>query len=93
MKLTYLPQWKVQNNSKKQFVIQEDEASISIVSPINEYAMGILSQVTFSTTNGVVTEATVENILNSCFGNHAICCRKCYLTQNSHGIFINWTNY
>ncbi|MCD8821147.1 hypothetical protein MXL82_04820 [Staphylococcus gallinarum] len=61
MKLTYLPQWKVQNNSKKQFVIQEDEASISIVSPINEYAMGILSQVTFSTTNGVVTEATVEN--------------------------------
>ncbi|MCQ9289266.1 hypothetical protein NQ035_10330 [Staphylococcus gallinarum] len=61
MKLTYLPQWKVQNNSKKQFVIQEDEVSISIVSPINEYAMGILSQVTFSTTNGVVTEATVEN--------------------------------
>lgn len=61
MKLTYLPQWKVQNNSKKQFVIQEDETSISIVSPINEYAMGILSQVTFSTTNGVVTEATVEN--------------------------------
>jgi hypothetical protein len=61
LKLTYLPQWKVQNNSKKQFVIQEDEASISIVSPINEYAMGILSQVTFSTTNGVVTEATVEN--------------------------------
>lgn len=61
MKLTYLPQWKVQNNSKKEFVIQEDETSISIVSPINEYAMGILSQVTFSTTNGVVTEATVEN--------------------------------
>ncbi|MBU7218608.1 hypothetical protein OXR01_06475 [Staphylococcus gallinarum] len=61
MKLTYLPQWKVQNNSKKEFVIQEDETSISIVSPINEYAMGILSQVTFSTTNGVVTETTVEN--------------------------------
>ncbi|MCD8843540.1 hypothetical protein [Staphylococcus gallinarum] len=61
MKLTYLPQWKVQNNSKKQFVIQEDETSISIVSPINEYAMGILSQVTFSTTNDVVTETTVEN--------------------------------
>lgn len=61
MKLTYLPQWKVQNNSKKQFIIQEDETSISIVSPINDYAMGILSQITFTIVNGDVIQTTIEN--------------------------------
>ncbi|MCG7339487.1 hypothetical protein MHZ36_09295 [Staphylococcus sp. ACRSN] len=61
MKLTYLPQWQIKNNSTKQFVIQEDEQSVSLVSPINEYAMGILSQVTFTIINGEVKQAVVEN--------------------------------
>ncbi|WP_260980745.1 hypothetical protein [Staphylococcus cohnii] len=41
MKLTYLPKWQLINQSQKQFMIQEDTTSISLVSPINEYAMGI----------------------------------------------------
>lgn len=45
MKLTYLPEWQLINQSKQAFAIQEDENSISLVSPINDYAMGILSQV------------------------------------------------
>ncbi|KRG09087.1 hypothetical protein AST00_04720 [Staphylococcus equorum] len=61
MKLTYLPQWEVINQSQKQFVIQEDANSISLVSPINDYAMGILSQVHFSIQNGEVISTTVEN--------------------------------
>ncbi|MEY6486510.1 hypothetical protein A4A32_11165 [Staphylococcus equorum] len=61
MKLTYLPQWEVINQSQKQFVIQEDDNSISLVSPINDYAMGILSQVHFSIQNGEVISTTVEN--------------------------------
>lgn len=61
LKLTYLPQWEVINQSQKQFVIQEDANSISLVSPINDYAMGILSQVHFSIQNGEVISTTVEN--------------------------------
>ena len=60
MNLTYLPQWTVINQSQKQFVIQEDETSISIVSPINDYAMGILSQVSFDTEQGTVIIYKVE---------------------------------
>ncbi|MGW7975360.1 hypothetical protein BU116_12790 [Staphylococcus xylosus] len=61
MNLTYLPQWSVINQSQKQFVIQEDATSISIVSPINDYAMGILSQVSFDIEQGTVTNYKVEN--------------------------------
>ncbi|HLR18589.1 MAG TPA: hypothetical protein VK115_01570 [Staphylococcus sp.] len=61
MNLTYLPNWKVDNQSQKQFVIQEDSNSMSLVSPINDYAMGILSQVHFTIQNGEVINTTVEN--------------------------------
>ncbi|MEB7462021.1 hypothetical protein NGC05_04900 [Staphylococcus succinus] len=61
MKLTYLPQWEVINQSQKQFVIQEDSNTLSLVSPINDYAMGILSQVFFTLNNGEVTSTKVEN--------------------------------
>lgn len=61
MNLTYLPQWAVINQSQKQFVIQEDNTSLSIVSPINDYAMGILSQVYFDIEEGVITNYKIEN--------------------------------
>ncbi|MDW8570515.1 hypothetical protein AABD40_12665 [Staphylococcus shinii] len=61
MNLTYLPQWTVINQSQKQFVIQEDNTSLSIVSPINDYAMGILSQVYFDVDGGVITNYKIEN--------------------------------
>lgn len=61
MNLTYLPQWTVINQSQKQFVIQEDETSISIVSPINDHDMGILSQVSFDIEQGTVINYKVEN--------------------------------
>lgn len=61
MKLTYLPEWQLINQSKQAFAIQEDENSISLVSPINEYAMGILSQVFFTIENDEVTDTSVEN--------------------------------
>lgn len=61
MKLTYLPQWQLINQSKQAFAIQEDENSISLVSPINDYAMGILSQVFFTIKNDEVTDTSVEN--------------------------------
>jgi len=61
LNLTYLPNWKVDNQSQKQFVIQEDSNSMSLVSPINDYAMGILSQVHFTIQNGEVINTTVEN--------------------------------
>lgn len=61
MNLTYLPQWAVINQSQKQFVIQEDNTSLSIVSPINDYAMGILSQVYFDVDGGVITNYKIEN--------------------------------
>ncbi|MGW7814792.1 hypothetical protein ACWEVF_02655 [Staphylococcus xylosus] len=64
MNLTYLPQWTVINQSQKQFVIQEDETSISIVSPINDHAMGILSQVTFDIEQGAVINYKVETTAN-----------------------------
>ena len=61
MKLTYLPEWQLINQSKQAFAIQEDENSISLVSPINDYAMGILSQVFFTMKNDEVTDTSVEN--------------------------------
>lgn len=61
MKLTYLPEWQLINQSKQAFAIQEDENSISLVSPINDYAMGILSQVFFTIENDEVTDSSVEN--------------------------------
>lgn len=61
MKLTYLPEWQLTNQSKQAFAIQEDENSISLVSPINDYAMGILSQVFFTIENDEVTDTSVEN--------------------------------
>lgn len=61
MNLTYLPQWAVINQSQKQFVIQEDNTSLSIVSPINDYAMGILSQVYFDVDGGVIANYKIEN--------------------------------
>ncbi|MFD3219688.1 hypothetical protein ACE3LZ_01645 [Staphylococcus saprophyticus] len=61
MKLTYLPEWQLINQSKQAFAIQEDENSISVVSPINDYAMGILSQVFFTIENDEVTDTSVEN--------------------------------
>ena len=61
MKLTYLPEWQLINQSKQAFAIQEDENSISLVSPINDYAMGILSQVFFTIKNDEVTDTSVEN--------------------------------
>ena len=39
MKLTYLPEWQLINQSKQAFAIQEDENSISLVSPINDYTI------------------------------------------------------
>ncbi|MDW3869597.1 hypothetical protein [Staphylococcus saprophyticus] len=61
MKLTYLPEWQLINQSKQALAIQEDENSISLVSPINDYAMGILSQVFFTIENDEVTDTSVEN--------------------------------
>ena len=61
MKLTYLPEWQLINQSKQAFAIQEDENSISLVSPINDYDMGILSQVFFTIKNDEVTDTSVEN--------------------------------
>ncbi|MDW3887287.1 hypothetical protein ACIGHC_05430 [Staphylococcus saprophyticus] len=61
MKLTYLPEWQLINQSKQAYAIQEDENSISLVSPINDYAMGILSQVFFTIENDEVTDTSVEN--------------------------------
>lgn len=61
MKLTYLPKWQIINQSKKNFMIQEDTTSISLVSPINEYAMGILSQIYFTIEQGNVVNTTIEN--------------------------------
>lgn len=61
MKLTYLPQWQIINQSQKNFMIQEDTTSISLVSPINEYAMGILSQIYFTIEQGNVVITTIEN--------------------------------
>lgn len=61
MKLTFLPEWQIINQSKQSFAIQEDETSISLVSPINDYAMGILSQVFFTIDQGKVTRTQVEN--------------------------------
>ena len=61
MKLTYLPEWQLINQSKQAFAIQEDENSISLVSPINDYAMGILSQVFFTIENDEVTDTSVAN--------------------------------
>ena len=50
------------NKSKsKNFMIQEDTTSISLVSPINEYAMGILSQIYFTIEQGNVVNTTIEN--------------------------------
>ena len=62
MKLTYLPKWQIINQSQKNFMIQEDTTSISLVSPINEYAMGILSQIYFTIEQGNVVNTTIENI-------------------------------
>ena len=42
-------------------MIQEDTTSISLVSPINEYAMGILSQIYFTIEQGNVVNTTIEN--------------------------------
>ena len=61
MKLTYLPKWQLINQSQKQFMIQEDATSISLVSPINDYAMGILSQIFFTIEQGNVVNTTIEN--------------------------------
>jgi len=61
MKLTYLPKWQIENQSQKNFMIQEDTTSISLVSPINEYAMGILSQIYFTIEQGNVVNTTIEN--------------------------------
>ncbi|AYX89281.1 hypothetical protein ACQE30_04335 [Staphylococcus cohnii] len=61
MKLTYLPKWQLINQSQKQFMIQEDTTSISLVSPINEYAMGILSQIFFTIEQGSVVNTIIEN--------------------------------
>lgn len=61
MKLTYLPKWQIINQSQKNFMIQEDSTSISLVSPINEYAMGILSQIYFTIEQGNVVNTTIEN--------------------------------
>ncbi|WP_210124021.1 MULTISPECIES: hypothetical protein [unclassified Staphylococcus] len=61
MKLTYLPKWQIINQSQKNFMIQEDTTSISLESPINEYAMGILSQIYFTIEQGNVVNTTIEN--------------------------------
>ncbi len=61
MKLTYLPKWQIINQSQKNFMIQEDTTSISLVSPINEYAMSILSQIYFTIEQGNVVNTTIEN--------------------------------
>lgn len=61
MKLTYLPKWQIINQSQKNFMIQEDTTFISLVSPINEYAMGILSQIYFTIEQGNVVNTTIEN--------------------------------
>lgn len=61
MKLTYFPDWQIENQSKHEFSIQEDQHSISIVSAINDFAMGILSEVTFTVENNQVVATHVEN--------------------------------
>ena len=61
MHLQNFPQWKVINKSTKKFAIQEEQQSLSIVSPINDYAFAILNQVFFTITDNEITEVTTEN--------------------------------
>lgn len=56
MHLQNFPQWQVINKSTKKFAIQEEQQSLSIVSPINDYAFAILNQVFFT-----ITEVRTEN--------------------------------
>lgn len=61
MHLQNYPVWQVINNSNKHFMIQEDKTSLSIVSPINEYAFGILNQLHFTIENNEIQQIALEN--------------------------------
>lgn len=61
MHLQNFPQWQVTNKSTKKFAIQEEQQSLSIVSPINDYAFAILNQVFFTINDNEITEVTTEN--------------------------------
>lgn len=61
MHLQNFPQWQVINKSTKKFAIQEDQQSLTIISPINDYAFAILNQIFFTIADGTVTEVTTEN--------------------------------
>lgn len=61
MHLQNFPEWQVINKSTKKFAIQEDQQSLSIVSPINDYAFAILNQILFTIADGKITEVTTEN--------------------------------
>lgn len=61
MHLQNFPQWQVINKSTKKFAIQEEQQSLSIVTPINDYAFAILNQVFFTITDNEITEVTTEN--------------------------------
>lgn len=61
MHLQNYPVWQVINNSNKHFMIQEDKTSLSIVSPINEYAFGILNQLHFTIENNEIQHIEIES--------------------------------
>ncbi|MCU5747073.1 hypothetical protein N9R04_10405 [Staphylococcus sp. SQ8-PEA] len=61
MQLKAYPEWKVINQSKQSIAIQEDSISVSVISPISDYAFGILAQATFINDNHHITDVEVEN--------------------------------
>lgn len=64
MHLQYFPNWKVINNSIKQFAIQEEQQSLSLVSPINDYAYAILNQLFFTIKDNKIVDVVTENNSN-----------------------------
>ncbi|MBX8992740.1 hypothetical protein HCH16_02235 [Staphylococcus pettenkoferi] len=61
MKLRFYPNWEVDNLSKKEIAIQEDDTSVSVISPINNYAFGILSEAHFVVQNQQIIDVNIEH--------------------------------
>ncbi|MBF7017589.1 hypothetical protein [Staphylococcus durrellii] len=61
MHLQNFSSWQVINNSTKQFAMQEEQQSLSIVSPINNYAYAILNQIFFKVIDDKIVDVTIEN--------------------------------
>lgn len=61
MKLRFYPNWEVDNQSKKEIAIQEDDTSVSVISPINNYAFGILAEAHFVVQNQQIIDVNIEH--------------------------------